>query len=151
MIKLTNRFNQFAYAVPMQVSDTLMESGFEEGTWVVPSADGITLPTAGAKAYMVCNSKREGRDQMSGKAANVAEVWVGSFVVDTNKIAAIADGGTAYAAGQPLYVDADGCLTNVVDEDGVIVAYVLGVYSGADYGNNIDDNQYDGFIRIVAV
>lgn len=147
MIKLTNRFNQFAYAVPFQVSEALLTEGFEEGSWVKVDSNGqLVQAAAGDKAYMVINSKRTGRDQISGKATKVAEVWIGNFVCDVNQF----DTEQTYTPGEALYVGADGKLTNVKDEDGTIVAYVLQTYNSADYGNNLDDGQNDGFIRIVS-
>lgn len=128
MIRLTNRYMQYAYSVPFKVSDALKTSGFEEGTFVVPSGttagvdNGITLPAAGKKAYMVLSSKRTGRDNISAKPVDVAQVLIGPAVVDTNMVA---DDVLSSAPGTPLYVDATGKLTKTGAEGAVVVAYLL--------------------------
>ena len=130
MIRLTNRYMQYAYSVPFKVSDALKtkDGGFEEGTFVVPSGttagvdNGITLPAAGKKAYMVLSSKRTGRDNISAKPVDIAQVLIGPAVVDTNMV----EGDVLSSApGTPLYVTKDGKLTATGAEGAVVVAYLL--------------------------
>ena len=129
MIKLTERFDQYAYSVAIKPSDNLLSVGFEEGQWVAPGANGYDFPTAGAKAFMLISSKRTGRDQFSGKASAPdtsapAQVYVGSFALATDQF----DTNETYAPGDALYVKADGKLTN--NGSGVVVAYATGIVQG---------------------
>ena len=148
MIRLTNRYMQYAYSVPFKVSDALKTSGFEEGTFVVPSGtaqgvdNGIKLPTAGAKAYMVLSSKRTGRDNISAKPVDVAQVSIGAAIVDTDQIEADV---LSAAPGTPLYVTATGTLTatDPASGNGVIVAYLLDADPAASTSDPVED--YRGF------
>lgn len=130
MIRLTNRYMQYAYSVPFKVSEALKtkDGGFEEGTFVVPSGtaqgvdNGITLPAAGKKAYMLLSSKRTGRDNISAKPVDIAQVLIGPAVVDTNMV----EGDVLSATpGTPLYVKENGNLTATGAEGAVVVAYLL--------------------------
>ena len=148
MIRLSNRFMQFAYSVPFKVSADLKTAGFEEGTFVVPSGttggvdNGIKLPTAGAKAYMVLSSKRTGRDNISAKPVDVAQVSIGAAIVDTDQIEADV---LTKAPGTPLYVTATGTLTatDPASGNGVIVAYLLDADPAASTSDPVED--YRGF------
>lgn len=151
MIRLSNRFMQFAYSVPFKVSAELKTAGFEEGTFVVPSGttggvdNGITLPGEtgkGAKAYMVLSSKRTGRDNISAKPVDVAQVSIGPAIVDTDQIEADV---LTKAPGTPLYVTATGTLTatDPTSGTGVIVAYLLDADPAASTSDPVED--YRGF------
>ena len=126
MIKLTDRFDQYAYSVAVKPSEHLLSAGFEEGQWVAPGANGYDFPTAGAKAFMLISSKRAGRDQFSGKAAAPAQIYVGPFVLSTDQF----DDQVVYVAGDALYVKADGKLTKTNPGSGVVVAYATGAVEG---------------------
>ena len=122
MIKLSARYDQYAYSVPVQVSDDLLTKGFEEGQWIAPDANGYVLPEeAGKKAFMLISSKRPGRDQFSGKVGAPAQVYVGSFALETDQV-----NDEEYTLGAPLYVAKGGKLTST--GTGVVVAYVAGAY-----------------------
>ena len=134
MIRLSARFDQYAYSVPVKVAPELLENGFEEGQWVTPGENGYVLATdAKKKAFMLISSKRPGRDQFSGKVGAPAQIYVGPFALETDQVK---DDDT-FTPGAPLYVGADGKLTVTGGEGALVAAYVAGVYT-------------NGFLPIVA-
>lgn len=121
MIRLTARFDQYAYSVPVQVDPALLTKGFEEGMWIVPGENGYKLPDGTAKSFMLISSKRPGRDQFAGKVDAPAQIYVGPFALSTDQVK-IDD---VFAPGVALYAGTDGLLT--VTEKGPVVAYATGV------------------------
>ena len=132
MIRLTARFDQYAYSIPVQLDAELMENGFEEGMWVAPSENGYGLPTGEAKSFMLISSKRPGRDQFAGKVGVPAQIYVGPFALSTDQIKT----DDAFTPGAALYAGADGLLT--VTKTGPVVAYAAGVVTE------------DGFLPIIS-
>ncbi len=131
MIRLTARFDQYAYSVPVQLDPALLEKGFEEGMWIAPGENGYKLPTGTAKSFMLISSKRPGRDQFAGKVDAPAQIYVGPFALSTDQVKT----DDVFTPGAALYADKDGLLT--ITESGPVVAYATGVLE-------------DGFLPIVS-
>ena len=132
MIRLTARFDQYAYSVPVQLDPALLEKGFEEGMWIVPGENGYKLPTGTVKSFMLISSKRPGRDQFAGKVDAPAQIYVGPFALSTDQVKT----DDVFVPGAALYAGTDGLLT--VTEKGPVVAYATGAMTE------------DGFLPIVS-
>lgn len=137
MIKLNGRYDHNAYRMgSYPLSQALIDAKVEDGTWVTIANDELVLPTAGAKAFMLMGSAKDGRNQVAGQTMPLATILVGPMAVSTNMV----DGTKTYAQMGALIVNAEGKLTPatipaVATE--VVVAYAL------------DSAITDGFLRIV--
>lgn len=137
MIKLNGRYDHNAYRVSSYpLSQALITAKVEEGTWVTIANDELVLPKAGAKAFMLMGSAKDGRNQVAGQINPLATILVGPLSVTTNMV----DSSKPYTQMCPLIVNAQGKLTPATipaDATETVVAYAL------------DSTLTDGFLRII--
>lgn len=137
MIKLNGRYDHNAYRVSSYpLSQALITAKVEEGTWVTIANDELVLPKAGAKAFMLMGSAKDGRNQVAGQINPLATILVGPLSVATDMV----DSSKSYTQMCPLIVNAQGKLTPATapaDATETVVAYAL------------DSALTDGFLRII--
>ena len=133
MIKLSGRYDHNAYRIAsFPLSQALIDAKVEEGTWVTIDNDELVLPAAGAKAFMLMGSARDGRNQVLGQINPLVSIYAGPLSVTTDMV----DATKTFTQMGALAVDADGKLVPAIAGD-VIVAYSL------------DGALSDGFLRII--
>lgn len=122
MIRKESRWDAYAYRVGKFLLDETVEK-VEEGQWVTIKGGKVVIADAESKKAFICiGSKREGRDQVSGKVMQKVSFLVGPFagLKVTNY-----DTQGEYTDMVPLCVKAEGILTPAKNNE-VIVAYAVG-------------------------
>lgn len=122
MIRKESRWDAYAYRVGKFLLDEKVEK-VEEGQWVTIKGGKVTVADGTEKKAFICiGSKREGRDQVSGKAMQKVSFLVGPFagLKVTNF-----DTAETYTDMIPLCVKAKGILAPAKSNE-VIVAYAVG-------------------------
>lgn len=133
MIKLSGRYDHNAYRIAsFPLSQALIDAKVEEGTWVTIDNDELVLPAAGAKAFMLMGSARDGRNQVLGQINPLVSIYAGPLSVTTDMV----DATKTFTQMGALSVDATGKLVPA-GLDTTIVAYAL------------DGALSDGFLRII--
>ena len=133
MIKLSGRYDHNAYRIAsFPLSQALIGAKVEEGTWVTIDNDELVLPAAGAKAFMLMGSARDGRNQVLGQINPLVSIYAGPLSVTTDMV----DATKTFTQMGALSVDATGKLVPA-GLDTTIVAYAL------------DGALSDGFLRII--
>ena len=133
MIKLSGRYDHNAYRIAsFPLSQALIDAKVEEGTWVTIDNDELVLPAAGAKAFMLMGSARDGRNQVLGQINPLVSIYAGPLSVTTDMV----DATKTFTQMGALSVDATGRLVPA-GLDTTIVAYAL------------DGALSDGFLRII--
>ena len=133
MIKLSGRYDHNAYRIAsFPLSQALIGAKVEEGTWVTIDNDELVLPAAGAKAFMLMGSARDGRNQVLGQINPLVSIYAGPLSVTTDMV----DATKTVTQMGALSVDATGKLVPA-GLDTTIVAYAL------------DGALSDGFLRII--
>lgn len=133
MIRNEGRFDSYAYRVGKFQLDSTVEK-LEEGQWVtIKNGKLVVADGTEKKAFLVIGSKREGRDQVSGKAINKVSFLVGPFA--GLKVSNY-DAGQSYGDMKPLCVTTGGILKPTTGAEPV-VAYGVG-------------NPVDGFLEIIS-
>lgn len=122
MIRKESRWDAYAYRVGKFLLDESVER-VEEGQWVTIKGGKVVIAGADAKKAFLCiGSKREGRDQVSGRAIQKVSFLVGAFagLKVTNF-----DPEGSYEDMTPLCVKEGGILTPVTSSE-TVVAYAVG-------------------------
>lgn len=122
MIRKESRWDAYAYRVGKFLLDEKVDK-VEEGQWVTIEGGKVVIAKGTEKKAFLCiGSKREGRDQVSGKALQKVSFLVGPFagLKVTNF-----DAEGEYKDMQPLCVKEGGILTPATSDE-VIVAYAVG-------------------------
>lgn len=122
MIRKESRWDAYAYRVGKFLLDEKVDK-VEEGQWVTIEGGKVVVANgAEKKAFLCIGSKREGRDQVSGKALQKVSFLVGPFagLKVTNF-----DAEGEYTDMTPLCVKTGGILTPVKNSEAV-VAYAVG-------------------------
>lgn len=122
MIRKESRWDAYAYRVGKFQLDETVER-VEEGQWITIKGGKIVVADgAEAKAFLVIGSKREGRDQVSGKAISKVSFLVGAFagLKVTNF-----DLTKTYTDMCPLAV-AEGGILAPAEAESKVVAYAVG-------------------------
>ena len=124
MIRKESRWDAYAYRVGKFLLDETVKT-VEEGQWVTIKGGKVVIAgKADKKAFICIGSKREGRDQVSGKVMQKVSFLVGPFagLKVTNY-----DTHGSYQDMTPLCVKDGGILTPVTaPANEVIVAYAVG-------------------------
>lgn len=129
MIKFESRFDEYAYRVANLQLDPGVTS-LIEGQWITKDGNKAKIADGTAKSFLCLSSKREGRDQMSGKVDPMVSFLHGSFYglkVDQFDVEG------SYDEMTPLKVKAGGVLTpwtTGVDKVELLVAYALAAPAG---------------------
>lgn len=122
MIRKESRWDAYAYRVGKFLLDEEVKT-VEEGQWVTIKKGKVVIADGTEKKAFICiGSKREGRDQVSGKAMQKVSFLVGPFagLKVTNF-----DTAKTYTDMAPLCVKEGGVLAPVTANE-VIVAYAVG-------------------------
>lgn len=123
MIRKESRWDAYAYRVGKFLLDETVEK-IEEGQWVtIKGGKVVVAGKADKKAFICIGSKREGRDQVSGKAMQKVSFLVGPFA--GLKVTNYDASGSYSADMTPLYVKDGGILTPVTGSE-TAVAYAVG-------------------------
>lgn len=133
MIRNEGRFDSYAYRVGKFQLDESVKN-VEEGQWVTIKNNKIVIADGTEKKAFLCiGSKREGRDQVSGKAISKVSFLVGPFagLKVTNF-----DTDGSYGDMKPLCIKTGGILTPVTGTEPV-VAYGVGT-------------PVDGYLEIIS-
>lgn len=122
MIRKESRWDAYAYRVGKFLLDEKVEK-VEEGQWVTIKGGKVVIADGTEKKAFLCiGSKREGRDQVSGRAISKVSFLVGPFA--GLKVTNYDTMGT-YGDMKPLCVKTGGILTPVTSSEPV-VAYAVG-------------------------
>lgn len=134
MIRKENRFDEYSYRVASLPLDLTVDR-VEEGQWVTIKNGKVVIAGAeDVKAFLVIGSKREGRDQVSGKAVCKVSFLVGDFMLTVSNF----DTSKSYTTDMtPLKVAEGGILEPGTQGTDKIVAYAIGQPNA-------------GFLRIVS-
>lgn len=128
MIKFQARFDEYAYRVANLPLSTTVDK-VEEGQFVTIKDGEVVLATkTDTKAFLCIGSKREGRDQVSGKIINKISFLHGAFFgLEVTNF----DAGKSYTGGIKALTFEDGKLKPVeVSGTDLVVAYSLGAPVG---------------------
>ncbi|MGL5718196.1 MAG: hypothetical protein ACRCX2_34645 [Paraclostridium sp.] len=133
MIRIENRFDEYSYRVA-SLPLSLTVDRVEEGQWVtIKGGEVVVANEADVKAFLVIGSKREGRDQVSGKATHKVSFLVGNYMLSVSNF----DGAKTYSTDMTaLKVVDGGILAPVAEATDKIACYAIGQPVG-------------GFLRIV--
>ena len=122
MIKKENRFDEYSYRVASLPLDPSVER-IEEGQWVTIKGGKLVLAGADTKkAFIAIGSKREGRDQVSGKALQKVAFLVGNFMLTVSNI----DLEKSYDPDMTPLKVVEGGILAPVEGDETVVAYAIG-------------------------
>lgn len=122
MIKHSVRYDNYAYRLAdVPASAALIAEGWEEGEFLSYNEAGeLVKATADTVPFMSLSSSRKGRQQFLGKTTTATSILFGPARIATTNY----DAAQTYAAGTPLYVDANGQATTV--KGGYLVGYAAG-------------------------
>lgn len=121
MIDFENRFDEYAYRVASLPLDASVEN-LEEGQFITIKGGKIVLAGKDSpKSFLAMGSKREGRDQISGKFLKNVSFLVGNFMLSITNF----DKTATYGDMTPLTAD-KGTVTAAVAPTDKIVAYAIG-------------------------
>ena len=130
VIKFENRFDEYSYRVATRYIDPSV-TRLEEGQWVTLNDQGkVVISDGSSKSFIATGSKREGRDQVGGRAVQKVSYLHGVFELSVDNFDPAGD----YASNPitPLKVVAGGILApwNAGDGAEKIEAYAIGQPSG---------------------
>lgn len=132
MIKFNSRYDAYAYRIGwFELKDGVT---LEEGQWVKLDTDNkVVIAETGDKGFLAIGSRRDGRDQVSGKAVKQVAFLHGAFALWTDKVE-----GSSVAPMTPLKITTGGKLTTATlpADTGKVVAWAL--------------QQKEGFTQIVS-
>lgn len=122
MIKMENRFDEYSYRCSQLTLDPSVDR-VEEGSFVTIK-NGYLVPATSAskKAFIAIGSKREGRDQVSGRIFQKISFLIGDYMLSITNF----DVEGSYTNDMtPLSVNDDGVVTPAT-ENSLVVAYAIG-------------------------